>query len=153
MPTFIKKDEIENYFNYELVPTQWHQVTQTQINQFADCTLDKQFIHVDPDKAKKTPYGTTIAHGFLSLSMLSHFAEEFSVIIEGFYMGLNAGFDKVRFIQPVKVDSQIRACAKILEIHENKPGQFRFITEVTIKIENEEKPALIAEWVSVQIVK
>ncbi len=153
MPTYIKKEEIEKYINYEIKPTKWHQVTQAQIDQFADCTLDHQFIHVDPEQAKQTMYGTTIAHGFLSLSMLSHFAEEFSLLIEGFYMGLNAGFDKVRFIHPVKVNSKVRACAKVLKIEESKPGQFRFITEITIEIENEEKPALIAEWVSVQIVK
>ncbi len=153
MPTFIQKADIAQHINKPLEPTDWHTITQEQINQFADCTFDHQFIHVDPELAKKTPYGGTIAHGFLSLSMLSHFAETYSIILQGFYMGLNAGFDKVRFIQPVKVDSKIRACAKVLEITEKKPGQFRLVTEVTIEIEGEDKPALMAEWVSVQMVK
>jgi acyl dehydratase len=153
MLTIIKKEEIENYLGFEAEPTPWHQVTQQQINQFADCTLDHQFIHVDEEKAKQTPFGSTIAHGFLSLSMLSHFAEDFSVIIDGFYMGLNAGFDKVRFLQPVKVDSRIRAHAKTLSIEEKKAGTFRLCTEITVEIEGCDKPALVAEWVSVQMVK
>lgn len=153
MPTIIKKDEIEDYINFQAQPTPWHLVSQAQINQFADCTLDHQFIHVDEEKAKQTPFGSTIAHGFLSLSLLSHFAENFSVIIDGFYMGLNAGFDKVRFLQPVKVNSRIRAHAKTLSIEEKKPGQFRMCTEVTVEIEGCDTPALVAEWVSVQMVK
>lgn len=153
MPTIIKKDEIANYINHQAEPTPWHVINQTQINQFADCTLDHQFIHVDEEKAKATPFGSTIAHGFLSLSMLSHFAESFSVIIEGFYMGLNAGFDKVRFLQPVTVNSRIRAHAKTLSIEEKKPGQYRLCTEVTVEIEGCETPALVAQWISVQMVK
>jgi len=153
MPIIIKKDEIANYINHQAEPTPWHQITQQQINQFADCTLDHQFIHVDEEKAKDTPFGSTIAHGFLTLSMLSHFAESFSVIIDGFYMGINAGFDKVRFLQPVKVNSNIRAHAKTLSIEETKPGQFRVCTEVTVEIEGCKTPALVAEWVSVQMVK
>lgn len=85
--------------------------------------------------------------------MLSHFAEDFSVIIAGFYMGLNAGFDKVRFLQPVKVNSRVRAHAKTLVIEEKKPGQYRLCTEVTVEIEGCDTPALVAEWVSVQMVK
>mgnify|MGYP000278550626 CR=1 FL=1 len=121
---------------------------QEQINQFADCTLDHQFIHVDEEKAKETPFGTTIAHGFLSLSMLAHFSTSFNVVIEGKYMEMNYGFDKVRFIAPVKVDSRIRAKSKILDIVEKKPGQFMMISEVTIEIEGEEKPACVAETVT-----
>ncbi|MCJ8321712.1 MAG: MaoC family dehydratase [Colwellia sp.] len=152
-PKIINKNDIVDFIGYQAEPTDWHQIDQGQINQFADCTLDHQFIHVDEEKAKATPFGGTIAHGFLSLSMLSHFAESFSVIIDGFYMGLNAGFDKVRFLQPVTVNSRIRAHAKTLSIEEKKPGQFRFSTEVTIEIEGCDKPALVAEWVSVQMVK
>ena len=153
MPTIINKDDIANYIDFQAQPTPWHTVTQGQINQFADCTLDHQFIHVDEEKAKQTAFGSTIAHGFLSLSLLSHFAEDFSVIIDGFYMGLNAGFDKVRFLQPVKVNSRIRAHAKTLSIEEKKTGQYRLCTEVTVEIEDCDTPALVAEWVSVQMVK
>ena len=152
MPKLIKSNEIASFIGYQAEPTDWHLITQDQINLFADCTHDHQFIHVDEEKAKATPFGSTIAHGFLSLSMLSHFAENFSVIIDGFYMGLNAGFDKVRFLQPVAVDSRIRAHAKILSIEEKKPGQFRLSTEVTVEIEGCDTPALVAEWISVQMV-
>ena len=153
MPTVINKNELTDYIGHQAEPTKWHKVSQAQINQFADCTLDHQFIHIDEEQAKQTPFGSTIAHGFLSLSMLSHFAEDFSVIIDGFYMGINAGFDKIRFLQPVKVNSRIRAHAKTLSIEEKKPGQFRFCTEVTVEIEGCETPALVAEWISVQMIK
>ncbi len=152
MIKMINKSEVEQYIGYEAAPTPWHKVTQDQINQFADCTLDHQFIHIDPEKAKDTPFGSTIAHGFLTLSMLSHFAEDYSIILENAYMFVNSGFDKVRFISPVKVDSNIRALAKLVEVTETKPGQFRLKTEVTIEIESGDKPALVAEWISIQMV-
>ncbi len=152
MVKIIKKEDIDSCKGYEAEPTPWHTVTQDQINQFADCTLDHQFIHVDPEKAKETDFGSTIAHGFLTLSLLSHFAESFFVVIEGYYMGVNAGFDKVRFITPVKVNSRIRARTKVIDFEEKKPGQYRLVTEVTIEIEGEEKPALVAEWITRQMV-
>ena len=148
----IKKDEVAACVGYQSEPSDWFTVTQEQINQFADCTLDHQFIHVDPEKAKDTPFGSTIAHGFLSLSMLSHFAGSFSIVIEGVFMGVNYGFDKVRFLAPVKVDSRIRAFAKIISIDEKKPGQFLVKYDVTVEIEGEEKPALRAEWLAMQMV-
>ncbi|CAH0990559.1 putative enoyl-CoA hydratase 1 [Sinobacterium norvegicum] len=152
MPTIIEKAEVAQYIGFEAEPTPWHTVTQEQINQFADCTLDQQYIHVDPVKAKDSPFGTTIAHGFLTLSMLSHFAESYSLLISGFYMGINSGFDKVRFITPVKVGSRIRVHAKFAQIEQKKPGQYRVMTEVSIEIEGEDRPALIAEWISIQMV-
>jgi len=152
MTITIKKDEIENYLGYEAEPTPWHVVDQSQIDQFADCTLDRQYIHVDPEKAKNTPFGSTIAHGFLTLSMLSHFAESYSLLIEGLFMGVNSGFDKARFLAPVKVGSRIRGRATFLDIVEKSPGQYRIRTEVTVEIEGEDKPALVAEWITVQMV-
>ncbi len=152
MAQIAARNDTEKYIGYEAEPTGWHTVTQQQIDRFADCTLDHQYIHVDPEKAGQTPFGTTIAHGFLTLSMLSHFAESFSVLIDGVVMGINAGFDKVRFLAPVKVGSRIRAHAKVVDIEEKKPGQFRIKTDVTVEIEGEETPALIAEWISVQFV-
>ncbi len=148
----VDKASVKDYIGYQAEPTEWLQVTQEQINQFADCTLDHQFIHIDPERAKDTPFGSTIAHGFLSLSLLSHFSEQYSVIIKGFYMGINYGFDKVRFLAPVNVNSRIRAHAKVIDIEETKPGQYRVKTEVTVEIEGKDKPALIAEWLSVQMV-
>ncbi|MGI9287241.1 MAG: MaoC family dehydratase [Pseudomonadales bacterium] len=152
MIKLVNKNEIDQYQDYQAQPTEWFTVNQEQINQFADCTLDHQYIHVDPEKAKESPFGTTIAHGFLSLSMLSYFAADSSLIIDGFYMGVNYGFDKVRFIAPVKVDSRIRANTKIMNITEKKPGHYMVKTEVTVEIEGEEKPALIAEWLGMQMV-
>ncbi len=148
----VSREEILNCVGQELETTDWFTVTQEQINQFADCTLDQQFIHVDPEKAKQTPFGSTIAHGFLSLSMLSHFAETFSLAVEGVYMGVNYGFDKVRFISPVKVDSRIRCHAKVIAVVEKKPGQFMITTDVEVEIEGGEKPALKAEWIGMQMV-
>jgi len=149
----VTREELQNHVGKAAQPTDWFTVTQEQINQFADCTLDHQFIHVDPKKAKETPFGSTIAHGFLSLSMLSHFAESFSLVIEGVYMGVNYGFDKVRFISPVKVDSRIRCHAKVIDAIEKKPGQFMITTSVEVEIEGSEKPALKADWIGMQMVK
>jgi acyl dehydratase len=149
----LKRLDIQQIVGKPLEKTAWFTVEQSQINQFADCTLDHQFIHVDPEKAKQTPFGSTIAHGFLSLSMLSYFAQSFAVAIEGMTMSINYGFDKVRFINPVKVNSRIRCHAKTLEVIEKKPGQFMFKTQVTVEIEGVDKPALTAEWLSMQLVK
>ncbi|NIB42342.1 MaoC family dehydratase [Pseudomaricurvus alkylphenolicus] len=152
MTIIISQEKTAEYAGFETEPTEWFSVTQAQINQFADCTHDLQYIHVDPDRARATPFGSTIAHGFLTLSMLSHFADAYSVLIEGFSMGINYGFDKVRFIAPVKVNSRIRARAKIIEIHLKNPGQYQVRTEVTVEIEGEVKPALIADWLTLQVV-
>ena len=153
MAITIEKTQIHDYVNRQLDATDWFQVTQEQINIFADCTLDKQYIHVDPEASQKTPFGSTIAHGFLTLSMLSYFSEQYNVLISGLQMGINKGFNKIRFLAPVKVGSYIRCHAKIIDITEKKPGQFDFITEATVEIQGEDKPALVAEWLSVQMVK
>jgi acyl dehydratase len=148
----VKKEDLKSWIGKETEPSDWLEVSQERINQFADCTLDHQFIHIDPDKAKETPFGGTIAHGFLSLSLLSHFSEQYSFVIDGFQMGINYGFDKIRFLAPVKAGKRVRAKARIMEIDETKPGQFRMKSEVTVEIEGESKPALIAEWLTVQMV-
>ena len=148
----VNRENVQAQVGVQLEPTPWHTVTQEQINQFADCTLDHQFIHIDPEAAAKTPFGGTIAHGFLTLSMLSHFSESFGFVIEGAYMGVNYGFDKVRFISPVRVGKRIRAQATVTDIIEKKPGQFQMKTLVTVEIEGEDKPALIAEWIGMQMV-
>jgi len=142
----IEPIELEKFTNFVCQPTHWFTVTQRQINDFAECTLDKQFIHINEEAAKKTSFGSTIAHGFLSLSMLSFFAEDFMLEIKGMKMGVNVGFDKVRFVTPIKVNSRIRAQAKIISITENKPKMFLHQMEITIEIEQEEKPALVAIW-------
>jgi acyl dehydratase len=127
----------------------WFTIDQQRINDFADVTLDHQFIHVDPERAKQTPFGTTIAHGFLTLSMLAYFLQNgVGVDVPNRTMGVNYGFDKVRFLQPVKVGSRIRASAKVLEATEKNPGQYLFKLDITVEIEGEDKPAVKAEWLS-----
>lgn len=130
----------------------WFRVEQEQINTFADTTLDHQFIHVDPERAAQTPFGAPIAHGFLSLSMLSHFAKSFGVTLEGVQMGINYGFDKVRFLNPVTVNSEIRGVAEVMEVAEKNPGQFMIKYKVTVEIKGSDKPALMAEWLTLQVV-
>lgn len=152
MPTIISPTDYARAIGSETPATDWFQIDQDRINAFADCTLDHQFIHVDPAAAAKSPFGSTIAHGFLSLSMLSYFAEQLEVVMEGVKMGVNYGLDKVRFISPVKVDQRIRARAKVLDVLEKNPGQFQLKLEVTVDIEGQDKPALIAEWLVMQFV-
>ena len=132
---------------------EWFEVTQSQIDQFADITHDHQFIHVDPARAKDTPFGTTIAHGFLTLSMLTHLSAGTSSAppnpakYEGVLMGINYGFNKVRFVSPVKVGSRIRARA-VTANAELKGATVEVTRNFTIEIDGEEKPALVAEWIT-----
>lgn len=150
MPTLIPRDNICDFIGRQTDPTDWLRIDQQRIDNFAECTLDRQFIHVDPGAAAKTPFGSTIAHGFLTLSLLSYFAEQLQIGIEGAQVGVNYGLDRVRFINPVRVDSKVRVRAKILDIQQKDPGQYQLKLEATMEIEGEEKPALIAEWLFMQ---
>ena len=152
MSQIINRNEIDKYIGHKCETTDWFEVTQDQVNVFADCTIDRQFIHIDPAAASNTPFGGTIAHGFLTLSMLSYFSTSYNLVIDGITMGVNKGFDKVRFVAPVRVGSKIRCHATVLEITEKRPGQFDFKTEVSVEIEGQDKPALVAEWLVVQMV-
>jgi acyl dehydratase len=152
MGIVIPRDNINEYVGFQTEPSPWFKVEQSQIDAFADATHDHQFIHVDPVRAAQTPFGSTIAHGFLSLSMLAHFAEGFGLALEGAQMGINYGFDKVRFLTPVNVNSEIRAQAKVVDITEKNPGQFMTKYEVVIEIKGKDKPALMAEWLTMQMV-
>lgn len=134
-----------------LPATDWFTVTQQQIDQFAACTHDHQFIHVDVEKARRTPFGGTIAHGFLSLSMLSYFAQSFGVQLAGATMGINYGFDKVRFVTPVKAGSRIRCHATLADAVQVQPGQYKLTYDISVEIEDQPKPALVARWLGVQI--
>jgi acyl dehydratase len=134
-------------------PGEWFQVTQDQIDQFADVTYDHQFIHIDPERAKDTPFGTTIAHGFLTLSMLTHLAQGASSTppdparYEGVLMGINYGFNRVRFVNPVKVGSRIRA--RGVTVNAELKGHAIDVTRsFTVEIEGEDKPALVADWIT-----
>lgn len=120
-------------------------IDQDRVNAFADATLDHQFIHVDLDRAAMTPFGGTIAHGFLTLSLLPHFLQSAAVPVEGTVMAINYGADKVRFLQPVKVGSRVRARAVLTSVDERRPGQWLLKETVTVEIEGEQKPAMVAE--------
>ena len=131
----------------------WIEVSQELINLFADATHDHQFIHVDVDRAKReTPFGGTIAHGFLSLSLLSKFVDDCLPGIENTVMGINYGFEKIRFLMPVPAGSRLRGHFKLVECTERKPGEILNKYAVTVEIENSDKPALIAEWLGLTIV-
>ncbi|WP_374284329.1 MaoC family dehydratase [Novosphingobium sp.] len=126
----------------------WFEVSQERINKFAEATGDFQFIHIDEEKAKLTPFGGTIAHGFLTLSLipvLSSMTE--GARVTDVKMGVNYGGNKTRFISPVRAGKRVRAHVKLLALEEKRPGQWQQVNEYTIEIEGEEKPALIAEWI------
>jgi acyl dehydratase len=123
----------------------WFLVDQPRIDRFADCTEDRQFIHVDPVAAKDTPFGQTIAHGFLTVSLLSPMMESALPRLDA-KMSVNYGFNKLRFLSPVKSGKRVRGHFKLLELVEKRPGQWQQTVEATVEIEGEDKPALIAEW-------
>ena len=129
---------------------EWLQVDQARIDAFADVTEDHQFIHVDPKlSAELSPFGTTIAHGFLTLSLLTVLTSSIPVPperITGIAMGLNYGFEKVRFINPVKVGSRLRATSVLSAVDQKDPNTLQVTQTVTVEIEGEAKPALVAEW-------
>lgn len=129
--------------------SEWITVDQEMINKFADATGDHQFIHVDEAAAKMTPFGGTIAHGFLTLSLLPVMMDKSEIRRpDGVKMGVNYGGNKTRFLAPVKSGKRVRGHFKLLEFSEKRPGQWQQILEFTVEIEGEEKPALIAEWVT-----
>ncbi len=127
----------------------WIDVTQAMIDKFADATGDHQFIHTDPERAAQTPFKGTIAHGFLTLSLMPLLATlTDEPEIEGVRMGVNYGCNKLRFLTPVRSGSRVRGHFKLLELVEKRPGQWQQTVEFTVEIEGEDKPALIAEWIS-----
>lgn len=145
-------DQLGDYVGKDIGESDWFTVDQDRINAFADATNDHQFIHVDPEKASRTPFGGPIAHGFLTLSLVPFLLAEKSKKVEGLVMGINYGSDRVRFLQPVPVGSRIRAQQKLLQVTEKQPGQWLTKNRVTIEIEGQEKPALIADFLSMLVV-
>ncbi len=152
MTETIRADELPTLVGRQLAPSPWLEITQERVNQFADATNDHQFIHVDPEKAAKTPFGGPIAHGFLSLSLLSYLNAQSAVLPENLVMGINYGSDKIRYLAPVRVGSRIRSHQKVLEVSEKAPGQWLLKYDVSVEIENEETPALVAEILSMLVV-
>ncbi|HEX9876824.1 MAG TPA: MaoC family dehydratase [Gammaproteobacteria bacterium] len=151
MSRTMTKAELFELVGKELGRSDWFAIDQERIDRFADVTGDHQFIHVDPVRAAESPFGGTIAHGMLTLSMIVHLCEGFAPDIEGLQVVINYGFDKVRFATPVRVDGRMRAVAKLLELRE-PAGQLLVKTKVTIEIEGEAKPALVAEWLTMHVV-
>jgi acyl dehydratase len=149
----VSKEELQEYVDKPLEPSAWVRIDQNMINTFADATMDHQFIHVDEERAAQTPFGSTIAHGYLTLSLISHFLGECSIRVENTVMAINYGSDKVRYLQPVKVDSEIRARATLMSVSDKAPGQVLTKTGITIEIKGEEKPALVAEILSLHIIQ
>ncbi|MGT2436003.1 MaoC family dehydratase [Bradyrhizobium betae] len=130
----------------EIGVSSWHPIDQPRIDTYADVTEDHQFIHVDPERAKESAFGTTIAHGFLTMSMMSVMSYEVMPAIAGTTMGVNYGFDKLRFISPVRSGKRIRGRFVLAEAKLRKPHELQSRTNVTVEIEGEDKPALVADW-------
>ncbi len=146
--------DLSGFLGKEVGLTDWIEINQDQINKFADATGDFQYIHVDEARAAETPFGATIAHGFLTLSLLSKLSSMGGGIkLENAVMGINYGLDKVRFVSPVRVNSKVRARFQLISAEEKKPKHYLLKHNVTVEIEGDEKPALIAEWLGMTVVQ
>ena len=143
----ITPKDLEALLGQEVGVSRWFVIDQDRIGLFADVTEDQQFIHVDPEKAKATPFGGTIAHGFLTLSMLSAMAEEAVPLLKGRTHSVNYGFDRVRFISPVSTGKRIRGRFELIAIKVDA-AEVTQTLKVTVEIEGSDKPALVAEWIS-----
>jgi acyl dehydratase len=143
----MRTDEITGLIGEVLGTSSWVLVDQDMINRFAEVTNDHQFIHVDPEQAKRSPFGGTVAHGLLTLSLLPSMAYEVFPKPEGVKMAANYGYNKVRFVAPVRSGKRIRGVFVLRDYAEVKPGRWQQITDVTVEIEGEDKPALTAEWI------
>ncbi|MDJ0916569.1 MAG: MaoC family dehydratase [Woeseiaceae bacterium] len=153
MPKFVKVEDLPGFVGKQLEPSDWIKITQDRVNQFADATNDHQFIHVNRIKAKFTPFGGTIAHGFLSLSLLSFLNEQNIIVPEGTKMTINYGSNKLRFLSPVRVGKRIRSHQRVVDVTEKNPGQWLVTVDVSVEIEGQDKPALVAETLALFIVK
>jgi len=153
MPRFLTLEEALECVGKQVGVTEWLEITQKQVDQFAEATGDFQFIHIDPVRARReTRYGGTVAHGFLTLSLLSVMASQAGTIkIKGTNVVLNYGLDNVRFLSPVRVGKRIRGRFELMSVVEKRPGDFLLKHRVTMDIEGEDKPAMIAEWLGMGV--
>jgi acyl dehydratase len=149
MRQFANLDELTGAVGQVLGEGEWYTVTQAVIDKFADATGDFQYIHVDPVRAKDGPFGTTVAHGFLTLSLVPRLGQSVYKV-GGIATGINYGSNRVRFIEPVKANSRIRSRVKLLAVEPHPPGM-RITTESTVEIEGSAKPALVAEILALMI--
>ena len=145
-------DALQGLIGQEVGVSRWIEVSQARIDAFADCTEDHQFIHVDPEAARATPCGGTIAHGFLTLSLASAMSYDAVRPLDGVVMGVNYGFDKLRFLAPVPAGSRIRGRFRLLAADDKGQGRWLLKHELTVEIEGGDKPALIAEWLGMQMI-
>ena len=146
----VPAEKLIDYVGKEIGTSEWFEVDQERINQFADTTLDHQFIHVDPEKA--TPlFGSTIAHGFLSLSLIPHLTSKAVLAPENLKHVFNYGLDKVRFINPVNVGSKVRTHSKVTSVDNKGDGRYLMKTEITMEIDGVDKPAFVSESLSMFI--
>jgi len=143
----IPKNEMTNAIGMKLGPSDWIELSQQRINEFADCTTeDHQFIHVDETKAKETPFGGTIAHGFLTLSLVAKFSEDIGITPENTVMGMNYGFDKIRFLAPVRSGKRVRMVGEVLNVDQKDENRFLTKMGLSVEIEGEDTPALVGEF-------
>jgi acyl dehydratase len=140
-------EDIKWKVGQEVGVSDWIPIDQARIDAFAGITEDPQFIHIDPEAAARTPFGGTVAHGFLTLSLLSRMAADAMLRPEGVRMGVNYGFERVRFLAPVRSGRRVRGRFTLAALEEKRPGQWQFLHQVTVEIEGEDKPALIADWI------
>ena len=147
-----KPSDLQSLIGTEIGVSKWILVDQARSDAFAEITEDRQFIHIDPVAAKQTPFGGTIAHGFLTLSLASVMSYDAVKPLEGVVMGVNYGFDKLRFLAPVPAGSRIRGRFKLLSAEDKGAGRWLLKHELTVEIEGADKPALIAEWLGMQMV-
>ena len=153
MNKVIPADALQDHIGQEVGVTDWLTIEQDRIDQFADATDDHQYIHVDAHRAAQTPFGGTIAHGFLTLSLLSALSSRGGGLkLENTVMGINYGLDRVRFVNPVRSGQRIRARFNLTSAEEKQPGRYLTRYAVTVEIEDEEKPALVAEWLGMTVV-
>jgi acyl dehydratase len=143
---------IKSRIGDEIGVSSWIAIDQARIDAFADATEDRQFIHVDPEAAKQTPFGGTIAHGFLSLSLLSRMGAEAMLVPDGMKLAVNYGLDRVRFLAPVRSGKRIRGRFTLDSVEEKAPGQILLRHSVSVEIEDEEKPALSAIWLALIVI-
>lgn len=148
-----KPSDLPSLIGQEVGVSRWIEVDQARIDAFARITEDEQFIHVDPERARATPFGGTIAHGFLTLSLASAMSYDAVAPLDGMVMGVNYGFDKLRFLAPVPAGSKVRGRFRLLSAEDKGDGRWLLKHELTVEIDGGDKPALIAEWLGMQMAK
>jgi acyl dehydratase len=149
--TVVPKEKMTSMAGTRFEPGEWITIDQDRINAFADCTEDHQYIHIDEERAAQTPFGGTIAHGFLTLSMLVKMMEGVGLMPENVVMGINYGFDKIRFLAPVRAGKRVRVRAEVVSVEQKDDNRFLVKQGISVEIEGEETPALVAEWLSMVV--